>query len=91
MFEDATHPFWALRIYYLLTLLSAFDNASVLCPQSRNDKVRLEKVLINLESDYRNNLSYSSEAEDLNYYIINHSEGDFKKLMDEFAEVLPIL
>lgn len=87
-YNDASHPFWPLRLYYLLTLLAAFDNPSVFSINSVKDKARLEEILINLESDYKNDLSYLNDMVDLNYYIINHSEDDFKKLMLEYAAVI---
>lgn len=91
VFEDATHPFWMLRLYYMLTELATFGNSGALSIESINDQIRLTKVLNNLENDYKNNNLYSVDQTDLKYYLINHSVSDFKKLMDEFEVIRPLL
>ena len=84
-------PAFFPSLYYILTELATFNNSGALSRESRDDQIRLTQVLNNLETDYKNNNLYSMDLTDLKYYLINHSENDFKKLMEEFEVIRPLL
>lgn len=91
VYEEATHPFWMLRLYYMLTLLASFGNKNVFSPESISDQIRLTKVLSNLETDYKNNTSYTADTTNLSYYLVKYSEQDFQKLGEDYEKIRPLL
>ena len=86
-----THPAWALRLLYSVTILSHLDCKSILDEESHDTNIYLMKVLSNLESDYKLIVDSRDDLFDFNNYAHNHAAKDFYDLLQEFEKLRILL